>query len=99
MLSLDPSVVQEVVVAREALSESQTVGVWVDRHHNLEVALAEEVPSYLDALDDPLGDQTVLWEGHPWVEEACRVEVVLLVEKIQVDQVVEAPFLEVLTVA
>ncbi len=47
----------------------------------------------------PLGDQTVLWEGHPWVEEACRVEVVLLVEKIQVDQVVEAPFLEVLTVA
>lgn len=50
MLSLDPSVVQEVVVAREALSESQTVGVWV--HHNLEVALAEEVPSYLDALDD-----------------------------------------------
>lgn len=60
MLSLDPSVVQEVVVAREALSESQTVGVWVGRHHNLEVALAEEVPSYLDALVDPSGDQTVL---------------------------------------
>lgn len=52
VLSLDPSVVQEVVVAREALSESQTAGVWVGRHHNLEVALAEEVLSYLDALVD-----------------------------------------------
>ncbi len=48
----------------------------------------------------PSGDQTVLWEGHPWVEEeACRVEVVLSVEKIQVDQVGEAPFLEDLTEA
>lgn len=46
-----------------------------------------------------MGDQTVLLEDHPWVEEACRVEVVLLVEKIQADQVVEAPFLEVLTEA
>lgn len=48
----------------------------------------------------PSGDQTVLWEGHPWVEEeACRVEVVLSVEKIQADQVGEAPFLEDLTEA
>lgn len=71
--------VQEDVAAWEALSESQRVGVWVVPHHNLEAALVEEDPSYPDALVDPLGVQRVLWEGHPWVEEAFVVEAVLLV--------------------
>lgn len=52
VLSLDPLVVQEDVAAREALSGSRRVGVWVGRHHNLEVELVEEAPSSLDALVD-----------------------------------------------
>lgn len=51
VLSSDPSVVQEDVAAREALSESRSVVVGVGRHHNLEVALVEAL-SYLDALVD-----------------------------------------------
>lgn len=51
VLSSDLSGVQEDVAAREALSESRSVGVWVGRHHNLVVALVEAL-SYLDAYLD-----------------------------------------------
>lgn len=89
MLSSDPVVVQVDVVVREVLSESRGVEVWEGQHRNQVEALVGVVPSYLDAY--PLGDRMVLLEGHPWVEEAFQVEVVLSVDWIRVD----APYQEV----